>query len=92
MTDDVKDAADKAVGACQESYVVLEHTTAIVCLVLNCIPGLAGLGTMISACVGDQFNCNALVFGLLQWILEFILVGYIWSIIHGIKLLDISKK
>ena len=92
MSKEVGEATDKALGACAESYVELEHSTAVVCLVLNCIPFLAGVGTMISACMGSQFNCTALVFGLLQWILEFLLVGYIWSIIHGIKLLDISIR
>eukprot|EP00354_Favella_ehrenbergii_P005422 CAMPEP_0170458356 /NCGR_PEP_ID=MMETSP0123-20130129/5343_1 /TAXON_ID=182087 /ORGANISM="Favella ehrenbergii, Strain Fehren 1" /LENGTH=48 /DNA_ID= /DNA_START= /DNA_END= /DNA_ORIENTATION= len=48
---------------------------------------------MISACMGGKFNCMALVFGILQWGLQpVLLVGYIWSIIHGVKLLDISKK
>jgi len=59
------EAADQAKAACADSYVELEHTTAIVCLILNCIPFTSGIGTMISACVGKEFNCNALVMGLL---------------------------
>ena len=86
------DAAKEVANTCAESYVELEHSTAVVCLILNCIPFLCGIGTMISACMGKEFNCTALVFGLLQWLLEFILVGWIWSIIHGIKLLDISIR
>ena len=53
MSKEVGEATDKALGACAESYVELEHSTAVVCLVLNCIPFLAGVGTMISACMGS---------------------------------------
>ena len=57
--------AKEAVGACKASVVSLDHTLAIVCLILNCIPFTSGVGTMVSACAGPDFNCNALVFGLL---------------------------
>ena len=55
----------EAVGACKASVVSLDHTLAVVCLVLNCIPFTSGVGTMISACAGKDFNCNALCFGIL---------------------------
>ena len=84
--------AKEVAGTCHESYVELEHSTAMVCLILNCLPFVFGWGTVLSSCLGKEFNCTALVFGLLQWALGFILIGYIWSVIHGIKLLDISKK
>ena len=86
------DAAKQAGGACKESVVSLDHTLAVVCLVLNCIPFTSGVGTMISACAGGDFNCNALCFGILQFLLCFILVGWIWSIVHGIWLLDAAKR
>ena len=60
---------DEVGSICKKSYVKLERSVAIVCLILNCIPGLGGLGTMISACVGKKFNVYALCMGLLQWIL-----------------------
>ena len=86
-----KSAAD-AVGHCKESVVSLENTMAIVCLILNCIPFTSGVGTMISACVNDKgFNVMALVFGICQFVLAWILIGWIWSIVHGIWLLDAAK-
>ena len=47
---------------------------------------------MVSACAGGDFNLTALCFGILQFLLAWILVGWIWSIVHGIWLLDASKK
>ena len=85
-------ATKEAVGTCKASVVSLDHTLAVVCLVLNCIPFTSGVGTMISACAGKDFNCTALCFGILQFILAVLLVGWIWSIVHGIWLLDASKR
>ena len=39
---------------CNESYVVLEKDTAMICLILNCIPFTSGVGTMVSACVNKD--------------------------------------
>ena len=85
------DTGKQAVGSCKAAVVKLDRTLAIVCLILNCIPFTSGVGTMISACTGKDFNCNALLYGILQLLLTFILVGWIWSIVHGIWLLDASK-
>ena len=87
-----EDAAKEAASTCKKAVVPLDHTLAVVCLVLNCIPFTSGVGTMVSACAGGDFNCNALVFGILQWLLWFLLIGWIWSIIHGIWLLDAAKR
>ena len=59
------DPTKEAVGACKKAVVSLPRTLAIVCLILNCIPFFSGIGTMISACTGKKFNCNALAFGIL---------------------------
>ena len=91
MSDLDKDV-DEAVGACKASVMELDHTLAIVCLIFNCLPFTSGVGTMVSACAGDHFNCTTLLFGILQLILTCIVVGWIWSIIHGIWLLDKSKR
>ena len=88
----VEDATKEAASTCKKAVVPLDHTLAVVCLVLNCIPFTSGIGTMISACAGGDFNCNALVFGILQWLLWFLLIGWIWSIVHGIWLLDAAKR
>ena len=84
--------AKDAVGACKASVVQLDRTLAIVCLIFNCIPFTSGVGTMVSACAGKDFNINALCFGICQFLLAVILVGWIWSIVHGIWLLDAAKK
>ena len=86
-----EDAAKNTVGTCKKAVVKLDHTLALVCCILNCIPFTSGIGTMISACAGKDFNCEALLFGILQLLLTFLLVGWIWSIFHGIWLLDASK-
>ena len=88
----VEDTAKEAASTCKKAVVSLDHTLAVVCLVLNCIPFTSGVGTMISACAGKEFNCNALVFGILQFLLFFLLIGWIWSIVHGIWLLDAAKR
>ena len=62
-------------------------------MILNCIPIIPGLGTMISACLGERFYCKALLFGILQLILfPFLFIGYIWSIAHGTWLLVYAKR
>ena len=88
---DIDNATKEAASACKNSVVELERTVALVLLIINCIPFTSGVGTMVSACVGENFNCNALVFGLLQFLLAWILIGWIWSIVHGIWLLDAAK-
>ena len=50
-------------NACKDAVVKLDKTLAIVCLVLNII--LPGVGTMISACTGSDFNATALIYGVL---------------------------
>ena len=78
--------ADEAVGCCKEAVVKLDPTLALVCLILNCIPFTTSLGTMISACAGKEFKCNTLAIGFAQFFTAWLLVGYIWAIIHGIWL------
>ena len=87
-----EEATKEVVGTCKKSVVQLEHSVALVCLILNCIPFTSGVGTMVSACAGKEFNCTALLFGILQWLLLFLLVGWVWSIVHGVWLLDASKR
>ena len=48
----VEDAAKDTASTCKQAVVSLDHTLAIVCLVLNCIPFTSGVGTMVSACAG----------------------------------------
>ena len=75
---------------CEAALVKVEDSTlALVIMILNIIPFTSGIGTMISACVGKEFNCMALVFGILQFLLP--LGGWIWSIIWGIMIYQTNK-
>ena len=76
---------------CEKAVVKMDKNMAILCLVLNCIPFTTGIGTMISACIGKEFNATALLFGILQLLTAILIIGYIWSIIHGIWLYRLSK-
>mmetsp|Transcript_2608 Transcript_2608/g.3608 ORF Transcript_2608/g.3608 Transcript_2608/m.3608 type:complete len:91 (-) Transcript_2608:114-386(-) len=89
--DKAKAGAKDACKCCQDAVVPLDSTLAIVCLVLNCIPFTSGIGTCISACTGDKFRCHTLGIGILQWFLTGLLVGWIWSIMHGIWLYKAKK-
>ena len=71
-------------GSCKKSVVKLDEKVATICLVLNCVPGLSGIGTCVSACIGKDFNGLALIFGILQWFLTWFIVGFIWSVLHGV--------
>ena len=78
---------------CQDAVVSLEHTPALVCCILNCIPMTSGIGTMVSACINDQgFIYNVFLMGFLQWFFAGFLGPWIWSIIHGLWLLKAEKK
>ena len=88
------DKAKQAEGCCKEAVVPMNETCALVCLILNCIPLTSGLGTCISACAngcGPNFKCHTLGVGIAQILLTGLLVGYIWSIIHGIWMYKAKK-
>ena len=76
---------------CKKSLVKLDADMGLVCMILNVIPFTTGIGTMISACIGKEFNATALLFGILQLLTAILIIGYIWSIIHGIWLYRLSK-
>ena len=86
-----KEKGEKACAACKETVVKLDTTLGLVCLILNCIPFTSGIGTMISACAGSDFQCNTLVHGICQFLLTFIIVGWVWSIFQGIWIYKASK-
>ena len=86
------DKAKQAENCCRDAVVPLDGTLALVCLILNCIPFTSGIGTCLSACLGDGFKCHTLVLGILQLLLTGIIVGYVWSIIHGVWLYKAKKN
>lgn len=55
----------------------------LACLILNVIPGIAGVGTIIAA-VRDDMHVKGLIVGILQLVLQLGVIGYIWSIIWGV--------
>lgn len=53
------------------------------CLILNIIPFLGGVGTIVAA-VRDGMHVKGLIVGILQLVLQIGIIGYIWSIIWGV--------
>jgi hypothetical protein len=63
---------------------VLEWPPAAVSAVVNFIPALGGIGTLIAAIVGHQRLIGR---AAAQFFLQIIVVGYIWSVVTGVQLL-----
>ncbi len=59
----------------------LPKNFALVLFIVNIF--FPGVGTLISACVGEKFLKSQLIVGLLQLILAAFIVGWVWSIIWG---------
>ena len=62
---------------------------ALTCLILNIF--LPGVGTMVNACLGTRMM-PGLCYGLLQMLLAPLLIGWIWSIFYGVKILQMAGK
>ena len=75
-------------SAYDDTLPELSRRMAITCLVLNCLPPTPGLGTIVSACFGKSFSWKPLVLGFIQSALAVLVVGHIWSLIHGVWLLE----
>ena len=58
----------------------------LIMLVLNII--IPGTGTMMNACMGERFSCTSILVGLLQLLLSYILIGWVWSIWWGILIIE----
>lgn len=59
----------------------------LLCVILNFIPFLAGIGTIIAG-VTDKTNvARDVVVGILQLVLTFALIGWIWSIVWAVVML-----
>jgi len=82
-------------------YPILDQTSAIVILIINIF--IPGLGTILAACIGHEFNAGVLILGFFQWFtlitmwilfvftfcfLPFI---YIWGVLTGIFILQKSN-
>ena len=60
----------------------------IMCLLLNIL--FPGIGTMVNACLGPVVG-PGMLYGLIQGCTTVILVGWIWSIVYGIKIMKVGK-
>ena len=81
---------DNNLPCCKESWTDVSETIALVCFILNVIS--PGFGTVIASLV-DKKGCNMTAFltGWLQALSCVIVVGWIWSILHGFRLYEGSK-
>ena len=67
---------------CTSSMIDCSESVGLIIFVLNIVPG--SWGTLVSSML-DRNGCNfmALVVWFLQDMLSFILIGYLWAILHG---------
>ena len=78
-------------GSCKSSVVELPIVLAYVCLVFNIISPGAGTWWSAWCCCGEKFRCDTLCHGYGQSILAVIVIGWLWSIMHGIWLVKVAK-
>jgi hypothetical protein len=57
----------------------------IACLILDVLP-IPGLGTIIAGVRDGRNLTRDVVIGILQFILAFALIGWVWSIVWGIAI------
>ena len=79
-------------GTCEAAVVKVDETMGLVCFILNCIPITSGVGTMITACCnGGEFRGTTFLFGLLQFLLCWTIICYVWSIVFGYWIFQKSR-
>ena len=66
-------------------YPNMNVCLALILLILNVIPVTAGWGTILS-CLCSQYPLKSIIFGVLQFFLTIVLVGWLWSIWHGLRI------
>eukprot|EP00347_Sterkiella_histriomuscorum_P018022 403347084 len=63
---------------------------ALACLILNIF--IPGMGTILNAGVGYRV-CPGVLYGILQFLLTpLFLIGWIWSIVYGIRCIQIAER
>ena len=68
----------------------VNETLGLLCLILNIF--IPGSGTVLSGIASSKgLNCTAVLIGLVQFLLFFTLVAWIWSICHGYHIYVRSK-
>ena len=79
-------------NVCGNRIPSVDGAVAIIILIINIF--FPGIGTMIIGCVGGNTNCLAwFCIGLLQiFLVPIFLIGWIWSIITGCKVMSQSGR
>jgi hypothetical protein len=68
--------------ALQDQVPAVERSPwGILCLILNIVP-LPGLGSIIAG--AKTSHTKTIVFGIIQFVTAFIVIGWIWSIVWGV--------
>ena len=68
----------------------VNETLGLICLILNII--ISGSGTILAGIASNKgLNCTAVLIGLVQLLLVFTIVAWIWSICHGYHIYVRSK-
>lgn len=75
--------------AWQASIPSFSKGLSILLLVLNIF--FPSLGTFLMACLGDKFEKDQIIVGLIQFFTCWLIVGWIWSIWWGIIAVQKSK-
>lgn len=66
-----------------DDFVPDARNLKLLAVILNVIPFLAGIGTIVGA-IKDGVAVKPLIVGILQFILQIGIVGYIWSVIWAV--------
>ncbi len=86
MNVDQKPATGEDEQNCIQKYknMIPEVRTCFAWFLFACNLVIAGSGTLIMACINRDFWKENLIIGLLQFILMFIFIGWLWSVIWGV--------
>ena len=78
---------------CEDAlFTAIPVKLALLCFVLNLFP-LPGLGTLVHAHFGshgDNLKVRRCIIGVAQFILAFLIFGWLWSAIYGLRILWVS--
>jgi len=76
---------------CGGAVPIVDTTTALILLILNIVV-FPGLGTMVLGCLNhNQPKCRFIWIGFAQLFTAFCCVGWVWSIVTGIKVLQAAN-
>ena len=73
----------------KEDIPVLPRGVAIILIIMNIF--IPSSGTLLLACLGNEFKPTQIIVALLQFLLTGILIGWIWSVWWGILIVEKSS-